>query len=245
MVLTASTIALTGSSIALRISSALTTIVLGRPLTRSRPRISACGSSGIGNAEPIAILISSAVRSPSMSEYSFFTYETIALSSSSPPTRMDWLRDDAAEGDDGDLGGATADVDDHVAGRLVDRQAGADRRSHRLLDDVDLAGAGRVGRVLDRALLDPGDAGGHADDDAGPSKSRPPVDLLDEVAQHALGRLEVGDDAVLERAGSRRCCRACGRSSAWPRCRPRGCAAVLVLIATTEGSLSTMPLPRT
>ena len=74
--------------------------------------------------------------------------------------------DDAAEGDDGDLGRATADVDDHVAGRLVDRQAGTDRRGHRLLDDVDLAGAGCVAGVLDRALLDAGDAAGHADDDA-------------------------------------------------------------------------------
>ena len=73
VVLTASTTALTGSSIARRISSAVTTTVRGRPVTRSRPRISACGSSGVGKAEPMAILISSAVRSPSMREYSFFT----------------------------------------------------------------------------------------------------------------------------------------------------------------------------
>ena len=39
----------------------------------------------------MATLISSAVRSPSMSEYSFFTYWMIALSSSSPPTRTDRL----------------------------------------------------------------------------------------------------------------------------------------------------------
>ena len=38
----------------------------------------------------MAILISSAVRSPSISEYSFLTYWMIALSSSSPPTRMLW-----------------------------------------------------------------------------------------------------------------------------------------------------------
>jgi len=69
--LTASTIWLTGSSIALRISSAPMVIVLGRPLTRSRPRMSVVGSSGRGNAEPRLILICSAVRSPSISEYSF------------------------------------------------------------------------------------------------------------------------------------------------------------------------------
>ena len=81
VVFTESMIALTGSSIALRISSAVTTIVLGSPETRSRPRISACGSSRRGNADPTAILMSSAVRSPSISEYSFFTYVMIAASS--------------------------------------------------------------------------------------------------------------------------------------------------------------------
>ena len=88
VVFTASTIAPTGSSIALRISSAVTTIVFGRPLTRSRPRISACGSSGLGKAEPISTLISSAVRSPSSREYSFLTYAMTAWSISSPPVRM-------------------------------------------------------------------------------------------------------------------------------------------------------------
>src|SRR5918994_595759 len=45
-------------------------------------------------------------------------------------------RHDAAEADNGHLGRAAADVDDHVPGRLLDRQAGADGRGHRLLDDV-------------------------------------------------------------------------------------------------------------
>ena len=70
---TVSTIAATGSSIASRISSVDTTIVFGRPVTRSRPRTSAYSSSCSGYALPSAILISSAVRSPSASEYSFFT----------------------------------------------------------------------------------------------------------------------------------------------------------------------------
>ena len=49
-----------------------------------------------------------------------------------------------------------------------------------------------------RALLHPGHAGGHADDDA---RMRPAVlvHLLDEVAEHLLGDVEVGDDAVLQR----------------------------------------------
>ena len=72
--------------------------------------------------------------------------------------------DDAAERDDRDLGGAAADVDDHVAARLVHRQVGADRRGHRLFDDVHrLARAGVLGGVLHGTLLDTGDARRHAD----------------------------------------------------------------------------------
>ena len=41
-----------------------TVTVRGSPETMSRPRISASGSSVMGNAEPMVILTSSAVRSP-------------------------------------------------------------------------------------------------------------------------------------------------------------------------------------
>ena len=88
---TASTMAETGSSMASRISSVEVTIVLGRPVTRSRPRISAWSSSSSGQAEPRAILTSSAVRSPRARLYSFLMNWMIASSSSSPPTRTDWL----------------------------------------------------------------------------------------------------------------------------------------------------------
>ena len=113
--------------------------------------------------------------------------------------RIDWRHDDPAERDHRDLARAAADVDDHRAGGLAHRQAGADRGRHRLLDQVGLARAGAQARLLDRALLHAGDARGHAHDDA---RMRPAVlvHLLDEVAQHLLGDVEVGDDAVLERA---------------------------------------------
>jgi hypothetical protein len=107
--------------------------------------------------------------------------------------------DDAAEADHRDLGRAAADVDDHVAGGLVDRQTRADRGRHRLLDDVDPARSGLVAGLLHRALLHGSDAAGHADDHARLGEVATPVHLLDEVAQHLLGRLEVGDHAVLER----------------------------------------------
>ena len=63
-------------------------------------------------------------------------------------------RDDAAERDHRDLGRPAADVDDHVAERLVDRQRRADRRRHRLLDEVRLRRAGAPRRFEHGALLD-------------------------------------------------------------------------------------------
>ena len=107
--------------------------------------------------------------------------------------------DDPAERDHGDLGGAAADVDDHVPGRLGDREAGADRGGHRLLDQVGLPRAGGERRLLDGAALDAGHAGRHADDDAR-VREAVLVHLLDEVAEHLLGDVEVGDHAVLQRA---------------------------------------------
>ena len=107
--------------------------------------------------------------------------------------------DDAAERDDGDLGRAAADVDDHVPRRFGNGKSRADRRGHRLLDQIRLACAGAQRRFLDGALLDAGDARRDADDDP---RMREPVlvHLLDEVAQHLLGHVEVGDHAVLQRA---------------------------------------------
>ena len=71
--LTASMIAWSGSSSARRTSSLVSTIVFGRPDTRSRPRISACISSASGKAEPISSLTSSAVCWPIISLYSRLT----------------------------------------------------------------------------------------------------------------------------------------------------------------------------
>ena len=59
---------------------------------------------------------------------------------------------------------------------------GADRRGHRLVDQVHLGGLGLERRVLDRALLDLGHLGGDADDDARPHQGVAVVRLADEVA---------------------------------------------------------------
>src|SRR6185295_18286834 len=107
--------------------------------------------------------------------------------------------DDAAEGEDGDLGGAAADVHDHVADGVEHGQPGADAGGHGLLDDEHLAGAGALRRVDHGALLDAGDPRGDGDDDARHDAELAAVDFLDEVADQGLGDVEVGDDAVAHR----------------------------------------------
>ncbi len=61
---TASTTCCIGSWIASRISVECTRTVLGMPETRSRPFTSISRSSTVGYADPILILIASAVGSP-------------------------------------------------------------------------------------------------------------------------------------------------------------------------------------
>src|SRR5579871_104652 len=114
------------------------------------------------------------------------------------PGHADGARvDDAGERDDGDVGGAAADVDDHIAAGLGDGKTGADGGDHGLLDEVDLGGLGAVGGVHDGALFYLCDLRGHADDDARVHHHLAVVGLLDEVVQHLFGVAEVGDDAVL------------------------------------------------
>ena len=116
--------------------------------------------------------------------------------------RMEDLVTIPAEGDDGDLAGPAADVDDHGPLGLVDRQSGADGSRERLLDGVRLAGPGRLGRLLDGPQFDAGDARRHTHDDAR-SDERPEeqslrLNLADKVGEHLLRHLEVGDNAVLQ-----------------------------------------------
>ena len=113
--------------------------------------------------------------------------------------------DGARHGDDGHLGRPAADVDDQVTARLVDRQARADRGCRRLLDQVHLARVGLERRVAHGSLLDLGDPRGDADHDARPLQTgaQPATrgDLprcRNEVPQHLLCDVEVGDHAVLQ-----------------------------------------------
>ena len=89
--------------------------------------------------------------------------------------------DHAAQGDDGDLRGAAADVHDHVAGRLMDGDVRADGRGQRFFDQEYLARSGLFRRFADRALFHLGDARRNADDDPRPYQRFPLVDLGDKI----------------------------------------------------------------
>ena len=109
---------------------------------------------------------------------------------------------DAGQRDDRHLARAAADIHNHAARRLRYRQANPDRRRHRLLDQENLSHPGRMRRVLHRALFDLRDVAGHGDHNSrlgvlAPEPLR--ADLVDEVAEHRLRNVEVGDDAALHR----------------------------------------------
>ena len=87
-----------------------------------------------------------------------------------------------------------------LPGRLADRQPGADRGGHRLLDRGRPSGAGVEGGVADGPLLDLGHARRDAEQHPRPGDHADPVvDLVDEVLDHLLGHVEVADDPVAQR----------------------------------------------
>ena len=59
---------------------------------------------------------------------------------------------------DGDLGRAAADIDDHAGRRFGDRQPRADRGGHRFFDEVHAARTGALGAVEHRAFFNRGNA---------------------------------------------------------------------------------------
>jgi len=106
------------------ICSPPTSTLRGKPVRRSRPRsVTRCASHSPGAAELIAILMSSAVRSPGGGCTRGGRRQRCRRSISSPPTRMLRLTTMPAQADDGHFRRAAADVDDHAARGLVDRQA--------------------------------------------------------------------------------------------------------------------------
>ena len=105
------------------------------------------------------------------------------------------------QGDDGHFSGTTTDIDHHGTGRFGDRQAGTDGSSHRFVDQVDLTGTGAQCGLLDGATLNLSGTARHTHQHtrAG-AEIVVVVNLLDEVLQHLLGHVEIGDHAVFHRA---------------------------------------------
>ena len=104
-----------------------------------------------------------------------------------------------------------------------------------------------LGRFLDRAALDRGRARRDRDDHLGTGEATSIVDLADEVLDHLLGDVEVGDHAVAQRSdgldiAGRTPQHQLGLVADREHLR---LAAVTVAMATTEGSLRTMPRPLT
>src|SRR5436305_1816471 len=79
------------------------------------------------------------------------------------------------------------------------RQAAADRCRQRLLDERHLARAGGDAGLVDGALLDVGGSRGSAHHDAWMCETAL-SGAPDEVAEHLLGDLEVGDHSVAQGA---------------------------------------------
>src|SRR3989344_624028 len=106
---------------------------------------------------------------------------------------------EAAERDDADVRRATADIDYHVAARLVDGQLDTDSRSHRFFDDVDFARARRPGGVAHCAHFHGCNSRRDTDDDTRPQKFRVSrLRLPYQVREHFGGHLEIGNDAVYD-----------------------------------------------
>ena len=103
---------------------------------------------------------------------------------------------DAAQRNHRNVRCAAANVDHHVAAGLGDGQSGADRRYHGLLDQMHFAGLGAIGRIHDRAFFHLRNLRRDTNHDARMHQHLAVVRLLNEIVQHLLGDLEIGNHAV-------------------------------------------------
>ena len=196
--LTASTIATTWSSSALRISSLPISTCRGSPEMGSRP--SRRSSPLCGLAQRLRLRAS---RAPRWS----LRWPARAWCAARPRRRRrGHIPRPAASatprclpGDHGHLAGAAAHVDHDAGSRFVDGEARSDRCRQGFLDELNRAGAGGHAGLGQRSLLDVGDAGGRAHHHARAGVAAA-VDAPHEMAQHLLRDLEVRDHTVTKRA---------------------------------------------
>ena len=101
----------------------------------------------------------------------------------------------ALEAEHRHFGGAAADVHDHRAHRLSNRQASADGGGHRFIHQVHLPGATETGLPHGPAFH-PGHTAGDADHQPGRHHAAAFIALADEVLDHLFGGIEIGNHAV-------------------------------------------------
>lgn len=105
--------------------------------------------------------------------------------------------DDAAQGQHSYIGRTAADVDDHIADRVIDGQIHAESRSSRRFDEEGFLGAGLIDGFHDGPFFDIRRRRRYADHDA---QALDAADALaEDIAQHRPGYTVIGDDAVDQR----------------------------------------------
>ena len=107
--------------------------------------------------------------------------------------------DDVAQRKHRDLRRAAADVDDHASLRLRHGESRADRGRHRLFDQRDVPSARGERRFLDGVSFELRDSARYAEDDLR-ERQAATSNPANEVPQHLRRHVEVGDDAMPERA---------------------------------------------
>ena len=103
----------------------------------------------------------------------------------------------AAQAEHRHLGGAPPDVHDHRADRFGHRQTGTDGGSHRLIDQMHLAGAGHA-RLAHGTTFNTGDAAGDAHHQTRRHDAAAFIALGDEGLEHLLGCIEIRDHAIAQ-----------------------------------------------
>src|SRR5712692_6097847 len=167
-----------------RISLSSMVTVRGTPSIKLRPFTSMVSGFSSGYAEPISILICSAVRSPTRRLYLRFKYCITASSISLPATRT---------------GRERARFIWWSRRRLLDRQSRANRCRHRLLHQIHLARSRPVRGVLHRPLFHRRNLARHANHNPRVHQHAPVVRLLNKVRQHLFRDFEVRNHAVFHR----------------------------------------------
>lgn len=112
------------------------------------------------------------------------------------------LLHDTTERDYGDLGCSAADINHHVSLRGLNVKTDTEGSGHRFVNQIHVAASSMFGGVADGPDFNLGTAAGDTDNDLqvrGKDGVPVIVDLLDETADHHLGGVEVGDNAVPQR----------------------------------------------